>query len=138
MLAGIFSLRRGKTRPEGLVWRVGRNLSAWDRTQLALKLKPMIAAKAKENLATHTSDGYQGLQNSAKAVNTREEVANIAGVSRDTIAKAEKIMEHGSGKFRRNSIEMLPLTRNQMGDSHENGRKPVLRRGRRVARGWIG
>ena len=91
------------------MWRVGRNLSAWDRTQLALKLKPMIAAKAKEK-EHERKEGT--LPNLAESIDTRKELASIAGVSR--------------------------LTRNQMGDSHENGRKPVLRRGRRVARGWIG
>ena len=47
--------------------------------------------KAKENQATHTNDGYQLLQNSAKAVNTRDEIAKVAGVSRENIRKAENI-----------------------------------------------
>lgn len=68
-----------------------RNLPAYERARLALRLKPVIAEKAKENLATHTAEGYQGLQNSAKAVDTRKELAAAAGVSHDTIAKVEKI-----------------------------------------------
>ena len=36
-----------------------RNLSAYDRSVLALKLKPIIAEKAKENQANHTAQGYQ-------------------------------------------------------------------------------
>ncbi len=55
--------------------------------------KPVIAEKAKEKLATHTETGYQGLQNSAKAVDTRQELAKVAGVSHDTIAKVERIEE---------------------------------------------
>ena len=83
-------------RNDAIIWIIKnqfgrRNLSAYDRSILALKLKPVIAAKAKENLSTHTVDGYQGLENSTKAVNTRQEIAKIAGVSDNTIAKVEKI-----------------------------------------------
>ena len=84
------------SRNDAIIWIIKnqfgrRNLTAYDRSILALKLKPIIAAKAKENLATHTAEGYQGLQNSAKAVDTRQEIAKAAGVSHDTIAKVEKI-----------------------------------------------
>jgi phage N-6-adenine-methyltransferase len=68
-----------------------RNLPAHERARLALRLKPVIAEKAKENLVTHTETGYQGLQNSAMAVDTRQELAKVAGVSHDTITKVEKI-----------------------------------------------
>ena len=57
-----------------------------------LKLKPLIAEKAKENLATHTKDGYkQPSQNSANPVDTRQELAKLSGVSHDTISRIEKI-----------------------------------------------
>lgn len=68
-----------------------RNLSAYDRSILALKLKPVIQAEAKKNRATHTFEGYQLRQNSDKAVDTKKELAKVAGVSHDTIAKVEKI-----------------------------------------------
>ena len=70
-----------------------RNLPAHERARLALRLKPVIAERAKENLATHTETGYQGLQKSVKAVNTQSELAKVAGVSHDTIAKVERIEE---------------------------------------------
>ena len=45
-------------------------------------------ALAKENLVTHTTDGYQPCQKSDKApVDTRKEIAKAAGVSDNTIAK---------------------------------------------------
>ena len=52
-------------RSDAIIWIIKnqfgrRNLSAYDRSILALKLKPVLTAKAKENLVTHTSDGYQG------------------------------------------------------------------------------
>ena len=68
-----------------------RNLSAYDRSILALKLKPIIAEKAKENLKVGAEITNTGLQKSVKAVNTQKELAKVAGVSHDTIAKVEKI-----------------------------------------------
>lgn len=64
-----------------------RNLSAYDRSILALKLKPIIAEKAKENLKVGAEITNTGLQKSVKAVNTQKELAKVAGVSHDTIAK---------------------------------------------------
>lgn len=65
-----------------------RNISAYDRARLALKLKPIIAEKAKDN---QRQAGGAVPQKSAKAVDTRDELAAIAGVSHDTISKVEKI-----------------------------------------------
>lgn len=65
-----------------------RNLPPYERARLALQLKPALSEKAKENQC-----GGQGgvlLQNFVKA-NTQRELARIAGVSHDTIAKVEKI-----------------------------------------------
>jgi transcriptional regulator with XRE-family HTH domain len=88
-------------RVEATIWIINnqfgrRNLSDYERAKLALKLKPLIAGRARDNLVTHTTEGYQGLQNSAKAViDTRQELAKAAGVSHDTIAKVEKIEAEG-------------------------------------------
>lgn len=84
-------------RNEAIVWIIKnqfgrRNLPAYERARLALRLKPVIAERAKENLVTHTQDGYQGCQKSDKAeIDTKRELAKAAGVSHDTIAKVEKI-----------------------------------------------
>jgi DNA-binding XRE family transcriptional regulator len=67
-----------------------RNLPAHERTRLALRLKPVIAERAREQ----QRGGQGGVllpQNSAKAIDTRAELAKIAGVSRDTIDKVETI-----------------------------------------------
>lgn len=69
-----------------------RNLPPFVRAQLALKLKPVIAEKAKEQQGQRNDI----LQKSAKSIDTREELAKIAGVSHDTIHKVETIMEKGS------------------------------------------
>lgn len=85
------------SRNDAIVWMIQnqlgrRNLPAYERARLALRLKPVIAEKAKENLVTHTKDGYQPCQISDKApIDTKKVVADAAGVSHDTIAKVEKI-----------------------------------------------
>ena len=65
-----------------------RNLSAYDRSILALKLKPLIAEKAKEQQGTRT-DIRQISDKSS--IDTKKELAAIAGVSHDTIHKVEVI-----------------------------------------------
>lgn len=48
------------------------------RGELMLKLKPLISAKAKENLVTHTKNGYKQLcQNSDNPVDTKKELSNV-------------------------------------------------------------
>ncbi len=83
-----------KDRDEARRWIIlnqfgRRNLSAYDRSILALKLKPMIAEKAKEK---QSEAGGAVHQKSDKAeVNTKKELAKVAGVSHDTIHKVEVI-----------------------------------------------
>ena len=60
------------------------------RGELALKRKHIIAAKAKENQGARTDI----CQNSDKSsIDTKKELAKIAGVSHDTIARVEKIVQ---------------------------------------------
>lgn len=66
-----------------------RNLSAYDRSLLALKLKPVIAERAKENQGARTDI----CQKSDKSIDTKKELAKVAGVSHDTIHKVEVIQE---------------------------------------------
>ena len=72
-----------------------RNLSAYQRSILALKLKPVFEEKAKENLHLSQGQGVKGCQISDKVkvniVDTKKELAKVAGVSHDTIAKVQKI-----------------------------------------------
>jgi N6-adenosine-specific RNA methylase IME4 len=67
-------------------------LSNYQRSVLALQLEEVFSAKAKENLKL--SDG-KGKQKSAELkiepIETRKELAKIANVSHDTIAKVKKI-----------------------------------------------
>jgi hypothetical protein len=73
-----------------------RNLSAYQRTKLALRLEETIAARAKANKEQSGKEHGIGKvpQNSAKPITpieTREEIAKLAGVSRDTVDKVKQI-----------------------------------------------
>lgn len=74
-----------------------RNLQPFQYVELALRIKPVIEERAKAKLRKYYGNQYDGpLQKSAevqKPINTREEIAQLAGVSRDTVAKVEKILE---------------------------------------------
>ena len=94
-----FNIKRMQfaNRNEAIRWIIlnqfgRRNLSAYDRSILALKLKPVIAEKAKENL----HQGNEPLQKSVNPVNTQKELAKVAGVSHDTIHKVEAIQKSGN------------------------------------------
>ena len=84
-----------------------RNINAYQRSVLALRLKPVIAEKAKEQQkqsgGDRKSEEYQEsvMQKSAEPISpitTRNELAKAAGVSHDTIAKVEKIEKVISAK----------------------------------------
>ena len=70
-----------------------RNLSNYQRSVLALQLEDVFKSKAKENLVKGGKISQEGLQISAKAVDTRKELSKVAAVSHDTIAKVKKIQE---------------------------------------------
>jgi hypothetical protein len=71
-----------------------RNLLPYVRTKLALELEETIAARAKGNQSAGGGGGVAGCQKSDKVVehiDTKRELATIAGVSHDTVAKVKKI-----------------------------------------------
>lgn len=82
-----------------------RNLSAYVRTQLALRLEETIAARAKAN---QKKSGGAVPQKSAEPVETRKEVAKRASVSHDTVAKVKKInASEKSGKVDAETVAKL-------------------------------
>jgi N6-adenosine-specific RNA methylase IME4 len=72
-----------------------RNLSNYQRSVLALELESVFSERAKENLSKTGGDKKSGFQISEKpiieTVNSIKEVAKVANVSHDTIAKVKKI-----------------------------------------------
>ncbi|MBF0549236.1 MAG: hypothetical protein HQK60_01750 [Deltaproteobacteria bacterium] len=85
-----------------------RNLSDYDRGVMAIKVGKVIQEKAKENQKAGGGDKVSdearaGCQNSDKAVtriDTKKELAEIAGISHDTIAKIKKIESTGSEELK--------------------------------------
>jgi hypothetical protein len=70
-----------------------RNLTAYHRAEIALKLKEVIAVKARER----QKGGQGGVLLSARlpeAKDTRQELAELAGIGSRTLDKAEYITEH--------------------------------------------
>lgn len=94
-----------ETREEAIEWIIlnqfgRRNLPLYERAKLALRLKPVIAEKAKEQ----QRGGQGGVLLSQKSVeakvDTQKELAKTAGVSHDTIAKVEKIEEKATPEIK--------------------------------------
>ena len=70
-----------------------RNLTAMQRAELALRLKEAVAAQAKKRQGARNDLKKNIPQKSAgSSKETRGELAKMAGVSHDTIAKVEKIV----------------------------------------------
>lgn len=70
-----------------------RNLPAHERARLALRLKPVISEKAKEKELERKKTFQKSEKSNLPEVNTTKELAKVAGVSHDTIAKVERIEE---------------------------------------------
>ena len=84
------------SRNDVIVWIIKnqfgrRNLPAYERARLALRLKPVIAERVEKNLHLSGGAGVKGSQKSDNLSDTKHELAKAAGVSHDTIAKVEKI-----------------------------------------------
>lgn len=86
-----------------------RDLNAYERSLLALKIKPDIAKKAKENQGTRSDLNIPQTFGESKEETTDKEpqknehnnetdtqVAKLAGVSRETIRKVEQIEKHAT------------------------------------------
>ena len=68
-----------------------RNISTYDRVSLALKLKPVIAEKARARMTAGVA--VDPTPNSAQGT-TNEQIAKIAGVGKETVRKVEFINQH--------------------------------------------
>ena len=78
-----------------------RNLSKYDRSELALKLKPIITAKAIEKERERKTTFQKSEKSSLPKINTTKEIAKAAGVSHDTIAKVEKIQAKATPEIKK-------------------------------------
>lgn len=84
-----------------------RNLNKYQRSELALQLESLIAAEAKQRQQLSQGRGKKGLQNSVnlnQSVHTDEKLAEMAGVSRDTIRKV-RVIENEAANGNETAIE---------------------------------
>ena len=73
-----------------------RNITDFCRSEIALQYKNLIAKKAKERQGTRTDLTFGSIDQKVEPINTREEVAKIAGVSASTIKRATYILNNGT------------------------------------------
>lgn len=90
--------KRFADRSEAVEWIIRnqfgrRNLSAYQRTMLALKLEAAISERAEHRMKSGKQ--LDPKQNSAQG-QTRDELAKLAGVSHDTVDKVKKIERLGT------------------------------------------
>jgi N6-adenosine-specific RNA methylase IME4 len=72
-----------------------RNLPPHQRVILALSLKPVIAEKAKEQQVRKSANSVSQISAEQTPIDTRKVIADMAGVSHDTVSKVEKIIDVG-------------------------------------------
>lgn len=75
-------------------------LLPFQRSELALRLKPIVQARAKARQEKGINQHSSLLQKSDKGspIHTDDEIAKVANVSRDTIRKAEYILQNHRGE----------------------------------------
>ena len=83
------------SRDDAKIWIIEnqfgrRNLQPYTKTNLALQLEPLIAKKAKANQGTRT-DICQISDKCIETIDTKKEIAKVADVSHDTVAKVKVI-----------------------------------------------
>lgn len=98
-----------------------RNITDATRALLALELEPLIAAKAKENIVASGGDrksasAKSGLPTLAEPIDTREEVAKIAGVSHGTMYKVKKVRDTGTEE----TLEQMRTGKISINKAYEN------------------
>jgi hypothetical protein len=83
-----------KNRDDVKVWIISnqfarRNLSAWTRAELALRMEDLISKRAKEN---QVRSGGTGHHKCDRPLNTLKELGKLAGLSHNTLHKVKTIL----------------------------------------------
>ena len=97
-----------------------RNLDKWELGKIALRLKPDIEAKAKENMTAGGGDqkskeaksGCMNSQNPISPVDTTKELADAVGLGRQTMSRVMQIDEHAPAAVRE-ALDNKELSINQ-------------------------
>lgn len=107
-----------------------RNLPMYERARLALRLKPVIAEKAKENQLSTLKQNKTVSQKSVERIDTQKELAKVAGVSHDTIAKVEKIEKTASPEVKA-KLQSGDMSINQAYQTIRRAEKEAIRENER-------
>lgn len=71
-----------------------RNLSKWELGRIALKLKPEIEARARENQGQRNDLSLKSDEGCFTPLDTRQALTDTVGISRDTMSKVIRIAEY--------------------------------------------
>lgn len=88
-----------------------RNLDKWELGKIALKLKPEIEARARENQGART-DISATLPESSEPIDTRKELADSVGLGERTMGKVMQIDEHAPDSVKE-ALDKKELSINQ-------------------------
>ena len=97
------------SREEVMLWMLRnqlgrRNLNSYQRSELALRTEPLLREAAKKKQATSTGGQKPRLletsRKAEKRIHTDKELANLAGVSDNTIRKARRIVRDADDAVR--------------------------------------
>jgi N6-adenosine-specific RNA methylase IME4 len=128
-----------ETEDDALLWIVRnqlgrRNISDYTRAELTLVAKPIIEAKAKANQVRKPSDSVR--ENSHEQTRTDEVLADMAGVSSNTIRKVERIQQQAAPELieaaRRKEVsinaaaDVASLPKEEQRDLVARGEKEIL------------
>lgn len=100
-----FSSMKFNSREDVKIWIIKnqfgrRNLSNYDRSKLALRLEPLISAKAKARQYKGINQYSLCQKSDEPSIDTKKELATIAGVSHDTISKVKVIEQKASPEIK--------------------------------------
>lgn len=116
------------SREDAMLWMLRnqlgrRNLNSYQRSDLALKLEPLMASEAKLRKGQRTDLGQNSAPGSQMG-KTSHKLAEMAGVSHDTIKKVKKLNEAADeetkGKLRRGEVTVHKAYTDLMQKEHEN------------------
>lgn len=84
------------SRNDAMAWMIRnqlgrRNLTAFTRTELSLKLKPLLVEEAKKRQGERND--LKDIPQKSAGSEVRDEIAKAANVSHDTVSKVERIIE---------------------------------------------
>ena len=108
-----------------------RNLSPFQKIELALKSEPLLAEEAKKRmLAGKKTDNLEVNCPQGRAPQTRDFIAKLAGCSGRTVERAKKILEKGTEeqkeRLRKNKTKISCVLREIKKKEHEEYRKKII------------